>query len=152
MPWMGGEGNRPKVTHRWAAGPGLPESLLLGDLPQSLPSPPRCLRTQPVQIWVWRKGLLGPTLLDLFFQDENLLGFPLDLKTYVYLGTWSPMAKGVLQPAHNAGPRGSCRSPRPVSLGTLPSNQSSAKVESRGPSQLLPRIPAAAHAQLFGPV
>lgn len=76
-----------------------------------------------------------------FFQDENLWGFPLDLKTSVSLGSWRLTAKEALRPAHEDAPGGSGWSPRPVSLGTLPSNQRLGQGGEGRTVQLLPGRP-----------
>lgn len=115
----GGEGDRPEGAHWGGTAPASP-----APSPASLPSPlPRTFARSLSRSGCGRKGLLGPTLPDLFFQDENLWGLPPDLQTYVYLGSWRSMAGEMLQPARAAGPRGPRRSPRPVAPGTLPFNQ-----------------------------
>lgn len=51
------------------------------------------------------------------------------------------MAKEALCPAHEDAPGGSCRSPRPVSLGALPSNQQLGQGGEERAIQLLPGRP-----------
>lgn len=156
----GGEGDGPEGAHWGAAAPGAspgapssaPCRASPAPSPASLPSPlPPTLARRLSRSGCGRKGLLGPTLPDLFFQDENLWGFPLDLQTYVYLGSWPSMAGEMLQLVRAAGPRGPRRSPRPVAPGTLPFNQWLGQGgEER--AMALPSPPGTAHAQLLGPV
>lgn len=53
------------------------------------------------------------------FQDENLLGLGLYLKTYVYFGSQSSMAREPLQLACEADPRDSPASVLPLPLWEL---------------------------------
>lgn len=143
----GGEGNKPKVTARHRAE--------LRDLtarhPSHHPYNLDSLRPSPAgyaHLGVEEEGLLGPALMDFFFQEEDLLGFPHDPKTYVSLGNWRAMAEEMLQPAHEAGPRGSCCSPRLSLWAPFHLISGTAKVERSRPS----RCPSTAHVQLFGTV
>lgn len=74
--------------------------------------------TYHLQSWVWANMPPSPThrlSYKFFFQDENLLGLGLYLKTHVYLGSQSSVARELLQPACEADPRDS-----PASLLPLP--------------------------------
>ena len=92
--------------------------------PDPSPQPPPTFTCRPSKSGRGREGFLGSTqrLSHWFlFPKWRPQGISLYLKTYVYLGNWSPVAEEPLQAACRASPQG--HSPCPAFLGTRPSHQ-----------------------------